>query len=117
MTEYEKKIYQDPIWAYHYAKDVIDNRWPEAEKCIIKDPDYWSFYLKNNDDQKQDIYQNVIEQDPENIKYCEDADRENQELAIKLGGKRIIPLIKNLDPEIKKKYPEITNLKRSGLFK
>jgi len=29
---------KNPEWAYKYALDVIKDRWPEAEKYIMKAP-------------------------------------------------------------------------------
>jgi len=115
--EAEPHILKDPYQSYRYAKFIIGGRWPEAEPIILKDLDLFKSYIFNISKHKQDVYRNVIEHDPENIKHFEDSDKENQELAIKLGGKRILLLIKNLDPEIRSRYPEIVNLKRSGLFK
>jgi hypothetical protein len=29
---------KNPRWAYYYAENAIKDRWPEAEKYIMKDP-------------------------------------------------------------------------------
>jgi len=115
----EPYIMKDPLWACLYVIDVMGTRWPEAEPFIVKDARYFKNYLDElkSRHRRQIIYKNVIEHDPANIQLRPNPDKDNQELAIKIGGKRIIPLIKNLDPEIKKQYPEIINLKRSGLFR
>ena len=40
---------KDPRWAYCYARDIIKDRWIEAEEYIMKDPylyyEYKSFLL------------------------------------------------------------------------
>jgi hypothetical protein len=43
-TEVEKR---DPHWAYWYAKDVLDGRFPEGEAAIATDP-YWAHWYALN---------------------------------------------------------------------
>ncbi len=43
MANGEEEIASDPRWAYKYAKDVIQGRWPEVENLIASDP-YWAVY-------------------------------------------------------------------------
>ena len=38
---------EDPFWLYMYARDIIKDRWLEAEEYIKKDPEYAHFYAKN----------------------------------------------------------------------
>ena len=38
----ESKVMTDPEWAYWYARDVMKQRWPEAEPTIRTDP-YWAY--------------------------------------------------------------------------
>ncbi len=35
---------KSPKWAYRYAKQVLRDRWIEAEPYIKQDPDEWKFY-------------------------------------------------------------------------
>jgi len=39
----EEIIVKDPGWAYHYARDIIEDRFPEAEPYIMKDP-IWAYH-------------------------------------------------------------------------
>jgi len=45
--EAEPIIMKDPGAAYGYAKDVIQDRWPEAEPYIMKNPYYAYLYAKD----------------------------------------------------------------------
>ena len=36
----EPSIMNHPNWAFWYASDVIEGRWPEAESVIMNDPGY-----------------------------------------------------------------------------
>jgi len=47
IKELEDIIKTDPYLSYHYAKDIIKNRWVEAEDTIISDP--WTAYLYSLD--------------------------------------------------------------------
>ena len=38
---------KDPQAAYHYAKDVLKRRWPEAESVIATDPKWAYEYAKH----------------------------------------------------------------------
>ena len=40
--EAEEYIKKNPRWAYYYAQDVIKDRWIEAEEYIMKDP-HWAY--------------------------------------------------------------------------
>ena len=35
---------KDPEYAYYYAVNIIDGRWPEAEEAIANEPDFAYFY-------------------------------------------------------------------------
>ena len=39
-------IAQDPYWAYEYARDVIEGRFPAGEPVIMKDRKYASWYAQ-----------------------------------------------------------------------
>jgi hypothetical protein len=43
----EPFIIKDPYWAYHYARDNIKGRWPEAEQYIINDSQYTFWYAED----------------------------------------------------------------------
>ena len=43
--EAEPFICRDPRSAYHYARFLIKGRWPEAEPYIMKDPEWYNNYL------------------------------------------------------------------------
>jgi hypothetical protein len=58
----------------------------------------------------------LIKSNPEWIKYSDEQDFELQDLAIGLGGKRIVLLIQTPHPEIIKKYPAIFGMKKGGLL-
>jgi hypothetical protein len=49
FKDYEQKILkkQDPESLYEYSKMVIQKRWPDVEKFIIKDPIFAYKYAKN----------------------------------------------------------------------
>ena len=49
----EPIIIKDPQWAYMYAIDVLEERWPEAEKYIIKDRLVWQSYISAFPDAKR----------------------------------------------------------------
>ncbi len=42
-----KIIASDPDYAYLYARDVINGRFPEGEKAIASDPDYAYLYARD----------------------------------------------------------------------
>jgi hypothetical protein len=42
--EAEKYIMKDPIWSYCYARDIIKGQWVEAEKIIKSNEESWSRY-------------------------------------------------------------------------
>ncbi len=44
--EAEPYIMKDPMYATHYAINVLKRRWPEAEPYIMKDPYYAYMYAK-----------------------------------------------------------------------
>ena len=39
----ESKVIINPKWAYWYARDVMKQRWPEAEPTIRTDP-AWAYW-------------------------------------------------------------------------
>lgn len=41
----ERVLVTDPKWAYFYARDVIKGRWPEAEPNIMRDVYWWQRYV------------------------------------------------------------------------
>lgn len=41
--EIERHIVTDPEWAYHYAYNVIKDRWSEGEAVIATDPQ-WAYH-------------------------------------------------------------------------
>lgn len=45
--EAERYLMKDTMWAYEYAKDVIRGRWTEAEPYIMKDPETAYFYARD----------------------------------------------------------------------
>jgi len=111
---------------YHYwAFGKNSKRWPELEKRMIetKNVALMRIYLYEILDPAMmdlEIAQTNIERDPSSIEIFSRAMKIPlwlQELAVKLGGKKILILIKNPDPELLEQYPEIANLKKSGLFK
>jgi len=141
--EEEAVISKSYLIAKRYAQDIIKGRWPEFEKQLIKNLDYNLVYYVRDVikdrwpeiepllsgqtleaylstfpvDRREEIQENIIRHDPALIKNFVYTSKRLQQLAIDLGGKRILLLIKSLHPEIKAKYPEIINLKRSGLFR
>ena len=42
-----KAIASEPLYAYDYAIDVIEGRWPEGEKAIASDPGYAYLYASH----------------------------------------------------------------------
>ena len=42
--EAEPYMMKDPRWAYYYALHIIKGRWPEAEKYIIKNVQFLYYY-------------------------------------------------------------------------
>jgi len=139
--EFEEKIMPNKYHAHEYLQRIVRGRWPEYETFLLKyemPQDFFDYvwilhrmqtpYSGHPSDTKDDkkfkelsteILRSHIAKDPTligkiNNEFCT---KELQELALKVGGKRIYPLINDPDPEIKKLYPELTNLKRSGLFR
>lgn len=54
VPELEPIIMKDPYWAVHYAMQLVNNRWPEAEPSILTSPDdtlryLWFLYKLNID--------------------------------------------------------------------
>ena len=45
--EAESQIMQDPEWAYYYAFIIIKDRWPEAEPMMKRSPGWWDDYVRN----------------------------------------------------------------------
>ena len=45
--EAEEIIKNDPKWSYYYARDVIKGRWLDAEEYIKKDPEWAYRYAKD----------------------------------------------------------------------
>jgi len=45
--EAEPTIMQHPGWACAYARDVIGDRWPEAEPIIMRDPQWACYYARD----------------------------------------------------------------------
>lgn len=43
--EVEFVIAQHPMYAYYYARWVLESRWPEAEPYIKQDPVWWEEYV------------------------------------------------------------------------
>jgi len=43
----ETAIMKDPQYAYYYARDVLNRRWPEAEPYIMKDPEWAYWYARD----------------------------------------------------------------------
>ena len=43
----KRAIVQHPNWAYYYARDVIEGRWPEAEPFIMQDPARAYYYARD----------------------------------------------------------------------
>jgi len=41
------KLITDPVDAFHYTKDVIKGRWPEAEPIIMTEPHYAYYYARD----------------------------------------------------------------------
>lgn len=42
----ELTILQSPEHAYLYARNVLKQRWPEAEPTIKRDPNFWDRYQR-----------------------------------------------------------------------
>jgi len=125
-----------------YAREAIRGRWPEAEDIIatdlfiasyypevdgqrfkqieerIIDSEYLGNYLSNlAPDQREQFMLDMVQKNPENIQLFPETSKDVQELALKLGGKRIYLLIKKPHPEIIKMYQGLENVKRTGLFR
>lgn len=47
ITEAEPYIMRDPEIAYHYANNIIDDRWPEAEPIIMRHPEWACRYARD----------------------------------------------------------------------
>ena len=43
---YKQAIMLNPQYAYAYARNVIDGRWPEAEPYIMQNPQYAYYYAR-----------------------------------------------------------------------
>jgi hypothetical protein len=68
-------IKKSPKLAYYYAKTILDERWPEAEPYIIKDP-YWAYvytYAVINKDHKRENMIRWKEAEPVIMKDAESA--------------------------------------------
>ena len=39
-----RETINDPKWAYAYAFNIINGRWPPGEKAIASDPDWYAAY-------------------------------------------------------------------------
>ena len=53
-----------PGWAFRYARDVIQGRWPEAEPVISQDPQWAYFYARYAIKGRWPEAEPVISQDP-----------------------------------------------------
>jgi len=83
--------------------EIINNLYRQAGyKIFFEDPE-----LQND----------LIEEDPTTIQYFSKTSKFLQEKAINLGGKQIVPLIKNIDKDLAEKYQSILAMKRMGIFK
>jgi hypothetical protein len=72
--EAEKFIIKNPDFALRYAIQVIKGRWPEAEKFIIKNPDFALLYANNFFGGKWEEYEKSIINDTERCYlYAKDA--------------------------------------------
>jgi hypothetical protein len=110
--EAELYVMKNPQYAYYYARDIIKSQWLEAEPYIIVSEEYGKYYFNLKSTNKKEL----IESNPEWIKYYDNQNFNLQNLAINLGGRKIALLIKNPHPEIIKKYPEIFGMRKSGLL-
>ena len=59
-----KSIATDPEWAFYYAKNVIQGRWPEAEAVIATDSRWACNYAKRILKDRFIIAEPLIFQDP-----------------------------------------------------
>ena len=63
--EAEEYIVMNPEWAYEYARYVIKERWKEAEKYIMKDPGYAYCYAGSVIEGRWKEAEKYIKKDPE----------------------------------------------------
>jgi len=64
-SSWKKAIFSDPRLAYNYVCEVIEGRWPEAEKTISKDPEYAYLYASEIIRGRWPEAEKTIAQDPE----------------------------------------------------
>jgi len=63
--EAEEYIKKDSVWAYCYAREIIKDRWLEAEKYIMKDPKHAYWYAENVIKDRWPETEEYIKKDPE----------------------------------------------------
>jgi len=64
-----------------------------------------------------DLIRSFIDDDVENVVKFRQPVFEIQDYAVQKWGRQVLVMVKDLDPEIKKKYAAIASLKRVGLFR
>ena len=60
----ESKVIINPKWAYWYARDVMKQRWPEAEPTIRTDPQWAYGYARSVMKQRWPEAEPTIRTDP-----------------------------------------------------
>jgi len=111
---------------------LADGRWEidhlddsGARQVVEKMREVMDFSMMDDEDvaekclglASQEFQMRVVRKDPDMVQRIVAPPLEVQRAAIKVGGKRILLLIKHLDPTLRDEYASIVNLKRSGLFR